>query len=136
MNDHTITTTLAEQANQHDIMAAFDTWNEALQTGNPDLVTALYDPQAILLPTMSNDVRHNHPEIRDYFVKFLALQPQGQIDEANIQIFESVAINSGLYTFTIEDGSQIQARFTFVYVWDGDRWLIVEHHSSGMPEAV
>ena len=122
------------QAKHHKIMAAFDEWNNAIQTNDPDTVTALYDPHAILLPTMSNSVRHNHDEIRDYFVQFLAKHPQGNIDEANIQIYESVACNSGLYTFRFEDGSQMQARFTFVYVWNGKQWLIVEHHSSGMPE--
>jgi hypothetical protein len=50
-----------------------------------------------------------------------------------VRIFDNLAINSGSYTFTFKDGSQAQARFTFVYQWDGESWLIIEHHSSKMP---
>lgn len=113
----------------------FDQWNSALQTGDPKNVAALYETNAILLPTVSNQVRHNHAEIEDYFVHFLAKGPKGVIDEANIRTFGDVAINSGVYTFTFADGAVVQARYTFVYRWNGQRWLIVEHHSSAMPES-
>jgi len=117
------------------ISALFDEWNNALQTGNPKEVAALYEPNAILLPTVSNDVRHNHAEIENYFVHFVAKGPQGRIDEANIRTFGQIAMNSGVYTFSFDDGSTVQARFSFVYRWNGQRWMIVEHHSSKMPES-
>jgi len=47
-----------------EIGALFDQWNEALQTRDPDKVTSLYADDAVLLPTLSNSVRHNHTEIR------------------------------------------------------------------------
>ena len=117
-----------------DISTLFDEWNDALQTGNPKNVAALYEANAILLPTVSNKVRHNHEEIEDYFVHFLAKGPQGKIDEANVRVFSDIAINSGVYTFSFKDQSSVQARFTFVYRWNGQRWMIVEHHSSMLPE--
>ena len=116
------------------IIALFDEWNSALKTGNPAKVAALYAPNAILLPTVSNRVRHNHAEIEDYFVHFLQKGPVGAIDESNVRTFGQIAINSGIYTFSFKDGSSVQGRFTFVYRWDGQRWLIAEHHSSIMPE--
>ena len=116
------------------IASMFDEWNSALQTGEPKNVAALYKNDGILLPTVSNKVRHNHEEIEDYFVHFLAKGPKGRIDESNIRIFGELAINSGVYTFSFKDGSEVQARYTFVYSWDGERWMIVEHHSSQMPE--
>lgn len=119
---------------ENDIAALFDEWNNALQTGDPGKVAALYETDGILLPTMSNKVRHNPEEIEDYFVHFLANGPVGTIDEANIRTFGRVAVNSGIYTFTFRDGSAVQARFTFVYRWNDERWMIVEHHSSQMPE--
>ena len=116
------------------IAALFEEWNTALQTGEPKNVTALYESNAILLPTISNQVRHNHEEIEDYFIHFLAKGPKGVITESNIRTFGNVAINSGIYTFTFSDGDSVQARFTYVYRWNGQRWLIVEHHSSALPE--
>jgi uncharacterized protein (TIGR02246 family) len=117
------------------ITALFDEWNRALQTGDPKQVVSLYESNAILLPTVSNDVRHNHQEIVAYFVTFLARGPQGKIDESNVRSFGDIAINSGVYTFTFNDGVSVQARFTFVYRWNGQRWMIIEHHSSAMPES-
>ena len=116
------------------IAALFEEWNTALQTGEPKNVTALYESNAILLPTISNQVRHNHEEIEDYFIHFLAKGPKGVINESNIRTFGDTAINSGIYTFTFSDGNSVQARFTYVYRWNGQRWLIVEHHSSALPE--
>ena len=116
------------------IAALFEEWNNALQTGEPRNVTALYESNAILLPTISNQVRHNHEEIEDYFIHFLAKGPKGVINESNIRTFGNIAINSGVYTFTFSDGNSVQARFTYVYRWNGQRWLIVEHHSSALPE--
>ncbi len=119
---------------ENEIKALFDEWNSALQTRDPKKVAALYESNAILLPTVSNKVRHNHEEIEEYFVHFLAKNPVGKIDEANIRIFGELAINSGIYTFTLKDGSVVPARYTFVYRWNGERWMIIEHHSSQMPE--
>ena len=117
-----------------EITELFEQWNRALQTGDPKQVAALYATDAILLPTVSNKVRHNHNEIEDYFVNFLAKGPQGKIDESNVRNFDDIAINSGVYTFTFKDGAKVQARFTYVYRRISQRWLIIEHHSSAMPE--
>lgn len=119
---------------ENEITALFDEWNNALQTGDPKKVASLYATNGILLPTVSNKVRHNHAEIEDYFAHFLANGPVGKIDEANVRIFGQLAINSGIYSFTFKDGTAVPARFTFVYHWNGERWMIVEHHSSQMPE--
>jgi len=119
---------------ENNILSLFEDWNSALQTGDPKQVAALYETNAILLPTISNKVRHNHEELEDYFVNFLAKGPVGKIDESNVRTFGDVAINSGVYTFTFKDGASVQARFTYVYRWNGQKWLIVEHHSSQMPE--
>ena len=117
-----------------DILNLFKQWNDALATGNPKAVAALYATDAILLPTLSNKVRHNHEEIADYFVNFLAKSPQGEINEHNIRVHGELAINSGVYTFTFGDGSSAKARFTYVYRKEDDGWKIIEHHSSQMPE--
>ena len=124
-----------ESKDEGPVLALFERWNAALATGNPDTVTALYATNAILLPTVSNRVRHNHAEIRDYFVSFLAKRPQGVIDEANVRFLaDDLVINSGVYTFTFGNGDQVSARFTYLYRHIDDEWRIIEHHSSAMPE--
>ena len=121
---------------QNEIADQFVMWNQALQTGDPNKVVACYAADAILLPTVSAKVRHNHDEIRDYFVHFLSKKPHGRITEQNIRIYNNIAINSGLYTFSLMgDGghTDVAARFTFVYRKYEDGWLIIEHHSSILP---
>jgi len=39
--------------NNNEITSLFDDWNRAIKTGNPEKVVALYDENAILLPTIS-----------------------------------------------------------------------------------
>ena len=121
--------------NDADVLGLFDQWNTALSTLNPDTVTALYADNAVLLPTVSNQVRHNHEEIKDYFVGFLQKSPQGVVDEFNVNILSDTHVtNSGIYTFTFGDGSKVSARFSYLYVASDDGWKILQHHSSAMPE--
>ena len=123
--------------NNDDIVQLFSNWNDAIQTGDPDKVTAMYAEDAVLLPTVSNQVRHNHSEIRDYFVSFLAKSPSGEINESNPrQLNDDLVSNTGVYTFTFGDGAQVMARYSYLYKCIGGEWKILEHHSSMMPEPV
>ena len=122
---------------KNEISDQFTKWNNALLTEDPDKVVACYATDAILLPTVSAKVRHNLEEIRNYFVHFLSKKPHGRIIEQNIRKYDRIAINSGLYTFSLtEDGGRtdVAARFTFVYRKFDDGWRIIEHHSSILPE--
>lgn len=120
----------------NEISDQLEAWNKAIQTGDLDKVVSCYVVDAILLPTVSAKIRRNHDEIRDYFIGFLKKNPCGKILEQNIRIHSDIAINSGLYTFSLTEGSvhtDIAARFTFVYRKYEGRWLIIEHHSSILP---
>ena len=119
------------------IEALFHRWNDALQTGDVEQVVSLYASDAILLPTVSNRVRHDHDEIADYFTHFLKKRPVGRMIEANVREFGDVAINSGVYVFALttdDEVTDVPCRFTFVYRRQGEDWAIIEHHSSQMPE--
>ena len=120
--------------NEAPIATLFDKWNEALKSKNLKQVVNLYAIDGILLPTLSNRVRHNHEEIEEYFIHFLAKGPVGSIIESNVRVFNDLAINSGIYSFAFEDSSSAKARYTFVYRQVEDSWKIVEHHSSLLPE--
>jgi uncharacterized protein (TIGR02246 family) len=121
-------------ASEQQIASLFDRWNDTLKTGDPKKVVANYATKSILLPTVSNQPRLTPAEKEDYFVHFLEKKPVGKIDSRTIEVDCNTAIDAGLYTFTFSDGSQVKARYTYTYKWNGKQWLITSHHSSAMPE--
>ena len=121
-------------ASEQEIASLFDRWNNSLKTGDPKKVVANYATKSILLPTVSNQPRLTPAEKEDYFVHFLEKKPVGKIDSRTIEVDCNTAIDAGLYTFTFGDGSQVKARYTYTYKWNGKQWLITSHHSSAMPE--
>src|SRR5262245_3057923 len=124
-------------ATEKDIAALFDTWNAALQTGDPHKVSALYAERSILLPTLSNKPRMNAAEKADHFHHFLANKPSGKVDFRSIEVGCNTAVDAGLYTFKFAvTGAEVKARYTYTYKWDGKKWLISSHHSSAMPEKI
>ncbi|MEV7579343.1 SgcJ/EcaC family oxidoreductase [Streptomyces erythrochromogenes] len=122
------------------IAALFDTWNKALQTGDPRKVADLYARDAVLLPTVSNEIRTDRAEIVDYFEHFLRNKPVGTKIETRVNVLDGdSAIDTGVYAFTLTDPktgakSTVKARYTYAYEKRNGTWLIVNHHSSKMPE--
>ncbi|WP_434446376.1 SgcJ/EcaC family oxidoreductase [Lentzea sp. E54] len=120
------------------IKALFADWNASLATGDAQKVADHYAPNAVLLPTMSNQVRSTRAEIVDYFVHFLQGKPSGEILDSHVAVLDADdAIDAGTYRFALtRDGrpATVDARYTFVYEKLDGRWLIVNHHSSAMPE--
>ena len=123
---------------EQQIAALFPQWNAALATGHPLRVADLYAPDAVLLPTVSNEVRRSRAQIVDYFTKFLQSKPQGVIEDEIVDVLDAdTAVNTGVYEFALtKDGKseRVRARYTYVYELREGKWLIVNHHSSAMPE--
>ncbi|MFE2419734.1 SgcJ/EcaC family oxidoreductase [Streptomyces hokutonensis] len=122
------------------IAALFDGWNAALKTGDPEKVANRYASDAVLLPTVSNKIRTDRAEIVDYFEHFLPNKPVGKKVETIVNVLDSnSAIDTGIYEFTLTDPNTgekrvVEARYTYEYEKRGGKWLIVNHHSSVMPE--
>jgi len=108
-------------------------WTSAIKNGDPKQVTKLYDENGILLGTFSPKERVGHELILEYFEGLLKSPVEVQIVSEHPHVFESSAVNSGLYNF-ITNGKTINARFSFVYSKNDDRWKIIAHHSSILPE--
>ncbi|KOU56334.1 hypothetical protein ADK57_42635 [Streptomyces sp. MMG1533] len=123
------------------IAALFDGWNAALQTGDSDKVADLYAKNAVLLPTVSNQVRTDRAEIVDYFNHFMENKPVGKKIDTIVNVLDSnSAIDTGVYEFTLTDHDTgekrvVEARYTYAYEKIDGEWLIVNHHSSAMPES-
>ncbi|MDH6129765.1 uncharacterized protein (TIGR02246 family) [Kitasatospora sp. GP82] len=136
--DSAVTSTTAQPPTEGQIAALFDRWNAALATGDANRVADLYAPDAVLLPTVSAEIRTDRAGIVDYFKHFLESKPVGRIQERFIDILDRTnAVDTGLYQFTLtnQDGSKtkVNARYTFVYELRGGTWLIINHHSSELP---
>jgi uncharacterized protein (TIGR02246 family) len=129
-------TTVSSRHSTQEIRAQFTGWNRALATLDANKVADRYARDAVLLPTVSNQVRTDRAEIVDYFEHFLKSHPQGTILESHVKFLNrNAAIDTGTYRFSLDDGARtVDARYTFVYERIGGRWLIVNHHSSAMPE--
>jgi uncharacterized protein (TIGR02246 family) len=120
-----------------DVAAQFDRFNAAWATKNPDNVTSLFAKDATLLATVSNDERDTPEEIRDYFVTFLKGSPVGTINSSTIVIDCNTAKRSGNWTVRLTNdkgvSSDVLARYSFLYAWDGKDWKIAHLHSSVRP---
>lgn len=146
---------IVNQADKEQVQQAYYTWTKAVENakGDPTKVIALYAPNAILLATLSPEIKLNLHEtveqelfdftsadIKDYFVAFTRLKNiHATTEKIYTQLFDDIAINTGLYTFEYIDDKNIKidvpARFTFVYQKIDGQWMIINHHSSYLPEA-
>ena len=123
---------------REEVAAATAAWVAALNSRQPARITALYDADAVFWGTTSQVIRATPAAIAGYF----AAAPQRpavrcELGEQHIRIFNGLAVNSGYYNFSdVRDGQPTltKARFTFVFRKRGGRWMIVDHHSSRMPE--
>lgn len=127
------------ETDEKEIRDLFDRWNKSLQSLKPEEVAANYADPSILLPTASDEARLSKDRKLDYFKKFLEHEPTGTIDldpdTSMIEIGCNIAVDSGLYTFEYKKPKRrtVFARYSFVYKWNGEKWLITSHHSSIMP---
>ncbi len=129
------TVATCQPVTERDITALLDGWNSDVSSGDARKVVENYAPDSILVPTVSNRVRSTLGEKVDYFEQFLANKPAGTVDYSDVDLGCNMAVDSGLYTFTYgTTGEKVQARYSFTYQYENGRWLIVSHHSSGMPE--
>ena len=123
-------------------------WMHMVCSQSVKSVLSLYRPDAVLVATYNRDILQGHTQLRAYFRRFLGKDNLcGEINGMVEQDLGDVKVLSGIYTFRFSERGQpkaVQARFTFVLtpenvrsgrVWtDSQRWRIVTHHSSEMPD--
>ena len=116
----------------------FQQFNDGFQTRNPDLMVPLFSRNATLLPTVSGRMRTDAAGIRDYFVSFLPNAPFGTITESETTLGCNYATRTGNWTVRLTNpttgvSSDVAARFSFIYVYEGGQWKILHLHSSVRP---
>jgi uncharacterized protein (TIGR02246 family) len=123
---------------KEDVAAAAASWMTALGTDDPEKVLPFYSDDAVLWGTLSPTVRADRAALRDYFVTAFKVLPGLKVafGDQLIRVYGGTAVNTGYYTFSyLKDGENktLPARYSFTYVKNSERWLIVDHHSSAMP---
>jgi uncharacterized protein (TIGR02246 family) len=115
-------------------------WMEALCEGDIAALLAMYDTNAVLVPTFSNDIVQGHDELQGYFEDFSGSRPNlcGEVHgEISQNLHDGHRAVSGTYTFTWgEDPENLEsddARYTFVIQEGAGEWVIHTHHSSEFP---
>ena len=121
-------------APEDEVRAASQKWIDSIAMGDPDLMVALYAEDGILHGTGSPVVRVGHALIREYFAGLTARVQMNFVEPQHIRVFGDVAVNTGNYETKIGDAAPIRLRYSFVFHKVGDQWLIIDHHSSRMPE--
>ena len=121
-----------------EVAAATLAWGQALGGDDPEKVLTLYSDDAVLWGTLSPTLRSNRAALQDYFVSAFKVLPGLKVafGDQLIRVYGNTAINTGYYTFSYVKDSEtksLPARYSFTYVKNGERWLIVDHHSSAMP---
>ncbi|HVY06466.1 MAG TPA: SgcJ/EcaC family oxidoreductase [Burkholderiales bacterium] len=117
------------------VAAATKEWISTFNTRDAARISALYAPDAVLWGTVSQTIRTTHEQILEYFEDSSRKRPnlRMELGEFHVQLYGDIATNSGYYaSHNPIDGRDvvIPMRFTFMYRREGDRWFIVNHHSS------
>ncbi len=123
---------------KEDVAAATAKRGEFPAQNEPDKVVNLYAADAVLWGTLSPKVRADRAALRDYFITAFKVLPGLKVSfgEQLIRAYGNTAVNTGYYTFSCTQDGQwetLPARYGFVFVKDGQNWMIVDHHSSAMP---
>ncbi len=109
-------------------------WATAINAADIEAVVKLYSPGAILIPSMSNELKKNAKQIKEYLAYLLAKDRfKVEILEHVSQKLEDITVASGIYIFSWNIKNKlhkVSARFTLV-IQNG---LIMQHHSSVAPE--
>jgi len=121
--------------------AATLAWGQALGEDDPEKVLPFYADDAVLWGTLSPTLRSDRAALRDYFVTAFKVLPGLKVSFGDqlIRVYGNTAVNTGYHTFSYaKDGEtkSLPARYSFTYVKNGERWLIVDHHSSAMPSTL
>ncbi len=134
-NNSTAVTTIIAEVSKNEMVdfPVTKLWMQKINSHNLDQILSLYDNGAVLLPTLSDEIRDTKDKIRDYFVHFFQKENlHVEMENCIVKDFGEVRLNMGVYQFSWQEGFEpqsVRARFTFA-IKNGK---IIEHHSSLMP---
>jgi uncharacterized protein (TIGR02246 family) len=127
---------------EDEVAEAMNMWRDYLAKGtseDPGEILSLYAEDGVLWGTISTTRRDDPDAIHDYFVNAYKALPNlwVEFEDPYIRVYGDTAINTGYYTFSYEKEGQsvmLPARYSFTLIDRDGHWLIVDHHSSAMPQ--
>ncbi|AOM01001.1 DUF4440 domain-containing protein [Cobetia sp. cqz5-12] len=111
-------------------------WAIAVTRGEKETLLSLYAEDAILVPTVADDVRENRQQRQAYFDGFLANEALAcELGEYSPRVSRKLGtvVIGGHYTFeyrVADETVTIPARFLFTFEEILGEWRITGHHSS------
>lgn len=120
------------------LQQTLDKWCAYLSNHDLSKLIALYESEAILLPTLADTIIQTQADRWAYFERLMQ-NPQLKVilNQSQFKVIDNVAVSSGFYTFSFErEGEiiEIPSRFTFIYRRIPTGWQIIDHHSSQVPQ--
>jgi uncharacterized protein (TIGR02246 family) len=118
---------------------ALQAWVEAFNSRDAQRIVASYAPTAVFWGTTAKTIATTPAQVWDYF-KDAGQRPATRvtIESSHLRLFGDVAVVSGAYTFAdVKGGDRTNvrpARYSIVLQRIDGAWLIVDHHSSRVPE--
>ncbi|MCY3884023.1 MAG: nuclear transport factor 2 family protein [Gammaproteobacteria bacterium] len=113
-------------------------WIQSVNDNDLDDVVGLYDRRPTFHPTLSGEFIQDDQGVRDYFTKFLAMNPRVNIVKFAIQeLLDTAFLYVGIMEIRVDENgvrTTKYARFTFVWVSNGEHWNIIHHHNSLVPK--
>lgn len=117
-------------------------WMNAVNNGDIESLLALYDNDAVLIPTFSNKQINSPEKLREYFEKLATREELSiALHEKTLQlqqIKDDILGLSGIYNWRFDvDGELLNFEARFSYIFDLSKSSpIVHHHSSQIPRMV
>ena len=123
---------------REEIAAATAAWRAAYDSRDAARIASHYALDAVLWGTSAKTIAAAPTSIANYF-KDAAARPNARVvfGEQHVRVYGELAANTGYYTFTdIRDGkdTSLPARFSLLFRRQAGKWLIVDHHSSRLPQ--
>ncbi len=113
-------------------------WGRYINSGDLPSIVNLYSSDAILWGTFSNIIRNNSDLIEEYFRGLFQKNSLCvNFNSIHTRLYSDIYLYSGTYEITYKEIELVQfnSRFTFVVCkTKGDKYKIVEHHSSVIPD--
>jgi len=114
-------------------------WMDAVNNGDVEVLLAMYDEHAVLIPTFSNKLPNTPDKLREYFEKLGSREGLSiALHEKTLQvqpIKEDVYALSGIYNWRFDvEGEMLNFEARFSYIVDLSKPRpILHHHSSQVP---